>query len=601
MDTPAHHKIKKKIIQEVYLNLSDQVEVEPKLTVFLAMKNAVQGDGYNYVTLYNGEGLTNEGKIYANFFKKDNEKLILKEDDFTTKLNSDEINYDTLEFLNFDLGYWKDLCKLSKISICLCIGDTMAWKVVAKGNNRETDEAWNRKVNFLENNLMLSYYGNKSANIFLSCSSVEFANALNTLKWDYQLDGSNMWGNKSNIPCVGFDDLVFQYNSNIIFCRSYLESKKKQLIKDIKNLLSTVGDDDGTQLETYKNLLNNIERFGKEYPSMWKKKGGYPNTPYGKNIRKDVDYSHPGKNEISKNNSFHDKIYFFLNTFFRNYFIKESILNEIDYVNANKWRINYVKKILDSAHCNLCNSGDLEKIITEVVKQNGTHYSIMFRGVPFIVPPENQGSDFTEVGERVVVDFDCEKGIDKMIHNNSAEYEKNINYKIYVELLLANSTDNNREDFYTYLNNNINDFLVNPIFVIKNYLQSHQGFPLNNITASQYNLFANDNKEVEALDEISKYLNNNNNNIAQEMVPTQVIAKMNNTSLNNSTVYTLGEVKEYKVGGGRRKRRTCRKIRRKIRRRTKRKKRKSCRTRKKKHKRKSKRKNTRRKREKLVD
>jgi len=142
-----------------------------------------------------------------------------------------------------------------------------------------------------------------------------------------------------------------------------------------------------------------------------------------------------------------------------------------------------------------------------------------------------------------------------------------------------------------------------PIDVINVYRKSHPEIS-KNITASQYNSFANDNNEVKGLDEIGKYLDN----AAQEMVSPQVIAqeKMNNTRLNNSSEGMFTSMfnkdgKEYKVGGRRRKRRTCRKIRRKIRRRTKRKKRKSCKTRKKKHKRKSKRKNTRRKREKLVD
>ena len=584
---------KKRIIQEVYLNLSREFEVEPNLRVFRAVKNAVKRGGYEYVLLYNdltnefqqnggeekAEGLTNKGKIYANFFKKDNEKLILKEDDFKRKLHSDEINYDTLEFLNFDFGYWKALCKSSKTSICLCIGDTMAWKVDKKDNRRETPEAWNRKVNFLKDNLMLSYYGNKSANIFLSCSSVEFANALNTLKWDYTLGKIFTEGNKSNIPCVGFDDLVFQYNSNIIFCRSYLEALKKILIKKIKGVVVEIGGDDKVEQRYIDILHGHLE---KEYSSMWKK-GGYPYKTYNTYIRNDVDYSHPGENEIIKTNLFQAKIDFFLNTFFRNYFIKESILKKLDYVNANKWRIKYVKKILDSAHCNLCNSRDLDKIIKEVVKQNGIHYSIMFRGVPFIVPPENPGSLFTEVGLQRDRNFDCEKGIDKMTQNNSAEYEKNINYKIYVELLLDGSTDSTRKDFYRDLNNSINDFLKNPIYVI-DVIKKRKNLSLNDITASDYNSFANDNEDVKELDEIGKYLEKERDNInlteSGKGQRESIAAKLSGLYLGGSSVNPRAGGKR-KKSCRKRKRKTCRKIRRKIRRRTKRKKNKKLKTRRK--------------------
>ena len=183
---------------------------------------------FEYVTIYDNSiadnnkfrhGFTIEGLEKGKMFKQEN-KLYLEN-------NPINFHYDTLEDINFNPSYWLDICNRTKTSICLFSGATTAFK---------DNKCWE----IFKDKLRLNYYGtrefpNNSVNIFISCENVPFA---------FELNQSSYTGPESdiryqNLPCIGFDDLVMQYNSNIVFCRSYIS---KQVPPFIFNLIKSQFD-----------------------------------------------------------------------------------------------------------------------------------------------------------------------------------------------------------------------------------------------------------------------------------------------------------------------------------------------------------------------
>jgi len=156
-------------------------------------------------------GFTEKGIEKGKMFKKENEDYLIED--------PEDIHYDSLEDIQFNYKYWEEICERTRTNICLFSGATSVFKFSKKDSEQ---------YKFLEKELSLNYCLKRSANIFISCENLCLAAELNLQSYkipEQKLRGSAVYSNTYyNLPCIGFDDLVITYNSNIIFCRSLIPS-----------------------------------------------------------------------------------------------------------------------------------------------------------------------------------------------------------------------------------------------------------------------------------------------------------------------------------------------------------------------------------------
>jgi len=161
-------------------------------------------------------GFREEGIEKSKMFKKENEDYLIT--------NADDIHYDSLEDIQFNYKYWEEICEKTRTSICLFSGATSTFNYL--GEKDTTSLVNNNQYKFLKDNLSLNFYLKPCANIFLSCENLCLASKLNLESYTPQpvQNAATPSNPFYNLPCIGFDDLVVTYNSNIIFCRSIIPS-----------------------------------------------------------------------------------------------------------------------------------------------------------------------------------------------------------------------------------------------------------------------------------------------------------------------------------------------------------------------------------------
>jgi hypothetical protein len=163
-------------------------------------------------------GFTEEGFEKGKMFKKENEDYLITV--------PDDIHYDSLEDIQFNYKYWEEICERTRTNICLFSGATSTFNYL--GEKDTTSLVNNNQYKFLKDNLSLNFYLKPCANIFLSCENLCLASKLNlesyTIPEQRLRDSAVSNRPYYNLPCIGFDDLVITYNSNIIFCRSIIPS-----------------------------------------------------------------------------------------------------------------------------------------------------------------------------------------------------------------------------------------------------------------------------------------------------------------------------------------------------------------------------------------
>jgi len=338
-------------------------------------------------------GFTELGEKYNKFFKEDNNKYI------STDMSDIEHCYDDLEDLQFNYKYWQDICEQTQTSICLFSGPTTAFKYKVENN---VDPAYD----ILEKHLLLNYHGKKSANIFISCENVCLAAGLNKQSYIFTYFGSTSGKAIYNLPCIGFDDLVVTYNSNIIFCRSLLYSYISNLFDNIQAGLNAFGLPNAITLNSNKkcdkfsettkdryeffgkeklanlvptqtiiDTLPNLPELGQEYKTLRTQKlqlkDEIKNTtkdPTGKAIKgKLLEKIQKIDNQLK--NLLKDKLLPIMqSSFFNSEKIKrdliEKLINE-KLLNANKFRVRYKNIFLASNSCNECSKTKLIDIINQ--------------------------------------------------------------------------------------------------------------------------------------------------------------------------------------------------------------------------------------------
>ena len=154
-------------------------------------------------------GFTEHGEKYGKMFKKENEKYI--------NTNEKEIVYDELEDIQFNYKYWENICNETKTNINLFSGPTAVFNIFYSNKKNED------QFNILKQYLSVNFYKKNSMNIFISCENLCLTSKLS--KQSYTVPGYDKFF--YNLPCIGFDDLVITYNSNIIFCRSLISNMIK--------------------------------------------------------------------------------------------------------------------------------------------------------------------------------------------------------------------------------------------------------------------------------------------------------------------------------------------------------------------------------------
>jgi len=434
-------------------------------------------------------GFTEYGEKYNKPFKKENKNYI--------ETNRKQIVnlYDRLEDLQFNYEYWQNICEESKTSIKLFTGATTAFKALGENKN-----------SFFSNNLLLDYVNNRSVNIFISCENICLATELNRQTYTV----SDQIG-YNNLPCIGFDDLVITYNSNIVFCRSLIRSVFKEPFEEnypnrsaekLALLWPDIEEDERAEAE--RNTVNKNFKNCKKLSKIIN------------NFNENYEYYNSDALEAAMNSGDQKEVERIGETiFFNSTFIKRGIidrLTEVNRLNANLFRINYKNNFLKSTSCNECSKEKLIEVIKNTLGDRKS-ISVFFDSGTYtktkrvsVANTERKKLPNVKINKCTWCgDEQCSKNTDK----EHILYELGINYKIFVELLLNKLEANNEERnmFYEQLNRiGIEQIFKKPLYFIertqKRIAPDIASEQLYDQLIREYEIYANTSQEVMKYDKI---------------------------------------------------------------------------------------------------
>lgn len=440
-------------------------------------------------------GFTEYGKKYGKMFKKENKDYLITE--------ADDIHYDSLEDIQFNYKYWEEICRRTQTSICLFSGATRAFKY----NDNAAGEA-SDQYKFLKQNLELNYFLKKSANIFISCENLCLAANLNSQFYKMGWVGNTSLFVK-NLPCIGFDDLVITYNSNIIFCRSLIPS-----------FYPKTGTSTG-ELQARFNL-SSLLTVNKNYKDCKKfEKDNYEfrdDNGLSRLIKNPINeanikaYINNVDNAEEKNRRKAEVLDLLEGTFFNSEKTKNLIIAGLihdENLNANKFRIAYKDIFLVSPHCNECSRQRLIRIVTE----NNNNRLTPLQEVHFV--KNNEGRTFAsqnrELEKKTCIW--CGNGkCSKKENPENIRYELGINYKIFAELLIQKNSDISdaqRNSFYDSLNTEFTGSIENPHrFITEKFLfaSGKQEKEISEVTVEEYDKYANTDPSLDNYNDIRRVL-----------------------------------------------------------------------------------------------
>jgi hypothetical protein len=390
------------------------------------------------------KGFTVEGFGKSKMFKKENEDYLIED--------PKEIHYDSLEDIQFNYKYWEEICQRTQTNICLFSGATSAFKYNENAAGAESDQ-----YKVLKDNLELNYFLKKSANIFISCENLCLAAKLNSQFYKMGWVGNTSLVVK-NLPCIGFDDLVITYNSNIIFCRSLISSFYPKTKNSSRELQSWFNLDSLLTANRNYRECNIFDKDSYDFRDD-NRLSELINSPINEaNIKAYINVG----NDEEKNRRKDEVLNLLEGTFFNSEKTKKEIINELaGNLNANKFRIAYKDIFLISPHCNECSKERLIGIVTE----NNNNRLTPLQEVHFVKDNERR----TFLSESKVLPKKtciwCGNGkCSKTENPENIRYELGINYKIFAELLIQNNAPTNKQrfNFYKSLNAELPGLIENP-------------------------------------------------------------------------------------------------------------------------------------------
>jgi hypothetical protein len=483
-----------KIVYKKDENGNDTQDPVLELSYNLIFDNSDEGNNAR-------NGFTFAGEKYGKMFKKENEDYLITD--------PKKIHYDSLEDIQFNYKYWEEICQRTLTNICLFSGLTSAFKYNENDKGAVTPgTAAKDPYKFLKDRLELNYFLKPSANIFISCENLCLAAKLNSQF--YKMDAASFY----NLPCIGFDDLVITYNSNIIFCRSLIPSfypGTKEELQTEFNLASLLTLNKNyteckRKVVVGQGFIHYFDLGKYEFINDEELSALIKGPINEENVKAYINVG----NDEEKNRRKAAVLNLLKDTFFNSEETRKRIIDILRSrkdLNANKFRIAYKDIFLVSRHCNECSK---ERLIGIVTENNNTRSSPL-QEVHFV--KNNKQRTFPSQAKVLTKKTCIWCGDDKCSKTENPEnirYELDINCKIFAELLIKNHPDittEQRDNFYNSLNAELPGLIENPYrFIRGKFLIALGQEEITEVSIEDYDKYANTNPSLYSYDKIRSEL-----------------------------------------------------------------------------------------------